>query len=285
MDWVSGMNAAMERLEAQLLEEVDITELARMVGLSPFHFQTVFCCMTGVTLGEYVRRRRMSRAAADLQDGMRVIDAALKYGYQSPTAFNRAFRQVHGIAPSDARRRGAALKSYPPLRFQITIRGAEEMNYRIVPMDAFTMLVKKREFDVETGFEKAPAFWDEYRADGEPAVRGLYGVCRDPEDGAGTFTYMIGDRCEPDAPIPDGYEKITVPAFTWAVFEDRGQLPEALQRLNRRIFAEWLPGNGEYELAAGWNIEEYNAVDMQNGVWDESYRFALWAPVRRVKTE
>lgn len=282
MDWVACMNAAMERLEERLLEPLDVMELARMVGLGPFHFQTVFGCMTGVTLNEYVRRRKMSRAAADLQDGMRVIDAALKYGYQSPTAFNRAFRQVHGIAPSDARRAGAALKSYPPLRFQITIQGAEEMKYRIVPMEAFSMLVKSRVFDMGEGAEKAPAFWDEYCSGGEPAVRGLYGVCRDPLDGT-KFTYMIGDRCEPDASVPEGYEKVTIPAFTWAVFEDRGKLPQALQKLNRRVFAEWLPTNGEYEMADGWNIEAYNAEDMQNGVSDDSYRFALWIPVKRVK--
>jgi len=276
MNWAERMNAVIGRIEEDLTGDVHIQELAEMVCMSPYHFQTLFACMTDMPLGEYVRRRRMSCAAAELQNGAKVLDTALRYGYQSPTAFNRAFRQVHGIAPSEAQKKGAKLKSYPPLHFQITVKGAEEMNYRIETKEAFTALVKKRLFSLEGCFDAVPKFWEEYCA-APPAVTGCLGICEDPSDGSGAFAYMIGDKCEPDAPIPEGYERVTIPAFTWAVFEAEGQLPEDLQKLNRRIFTEWLPGNAEYSMAAGWNIEAYDMEPSDGG----ASRFALWIPVKR----
>ena len=249
-----------------------------MTGLSPYQFHSVFVCMTDMTVAEYARRRRMSRAAAELQNGARVLDVALKYGYQSPTAFNRAFRQVHGFAPSEAQRPGARLKSYPPIRFQITVKGVEEMKYHIKPMEAFTVIGKAREFDMENSFAEIPRFWDAYYAQNPcPPVRGCLGVCRESLDGSGRFTYIIADPCEPDAPVPEGYERFAIPAFTWAVFEGQGAMPDALQSLNRRILTEWLPANGEFDLAGGWNVESYSVGDMQS----EAYRFELWIPVKR----
>ncbi len=121
MTWVDGLNAAIAYIEDHLTEEIDCGELARIAGCSFYHYQRMFAYMAGVSLGEYIRRRRMSRAAVDLLAGEKVVDAALKYGYQSPTAFNRAFHAVHGIAPSAVRDRGASVKSYSPLRFAITI--------------------------------------------------------------------------------------------------------------------------------------------------------------------
>ena len=194
MNWVERMNAVIDRIEEMLTDDVRMDELARMIGMSPYHFQTVFACMTDLSVSEYVRRRRMSRAAAELQSGEKVLDVALKYGYQSPTSFNRAFRQVHGIAPSEAQKPGALLKTYPPIRFQITIKGAEEMKYSIRSMEAFTVMVKKREFQLEDCFETVPAYWDEYCGTEMPPVCGCFGICCDPCDGSGAFTYMIGDR-------------------------------------------------------------------------------------------
>ena len=279
MDWIARMNDALDRIEENLTDEVDTCALARLVCLSPYHFQTLFVCMTDMTLTEYVRRRRMSRAAAELQSGAKVLDVALKYGYQSPTAFNRAFRQVHGVAPSDAHKPGVRLKSYPPIRFQITIKGVEEMKYCIQPMEAFTVIVKKRMFKLEGCFQEVPKFWEEYSQSGryQPPVMGCYGICYDPSDDSGAFTYMIGDRCQPDAAVPEGYEKVTIPALTWAIFEEEGVIPEALQKLNRRIFTEWLPGNREYQMAAPWSIEAYDMDPGDRGV----NRFALWIPVKR----
>ena len=276
MDWVSRMNEALDEMERQLTGEADLLALSRLLRVSPFQFQHIFSLMAGVPVGEYMRRRRMSRAAAELQGGAKVLDVALKYGYESPTAFNRAFRQVHGIAPSMARKPGAVVKNHPPIRFQITIKGAVEMNYRIETLESFTVLGKARTFSMEDCFDKIPKYWNEYYAPGQnPPVAGCLGICIDPCNGK-DFTYIIGDNCEPDAPVPEGYQKSTIPAFTWAMFEDRGKMPGALQQLNRRIYTEWAPGNAEYELAGGYNIEMYTMGDMSS----DDYRFELWVPVR-----
>ena len=162
MEWLGRLNAAIAYLEEHLEDEVDITRLARIACCSPFHFQRMFSYLAELPLGEYIRRRRMTRAAADLQNNdERIIDIALKYGYDSPTAFNRAFRGVHGIAPSEARKAGAVLKAYMPISFKISIKGEAEMNYRIEKKDAFRIVGTKGhyELNVEENFTQIPAFW------------------------------------------------------------------------------------------------------------------------------
>ena len=116
MEWIDRLNRAVEYLEGHL-ERPDLAKAAKIACCSPYHFQRMFSLLAGVPLSEYIRRRRMSRAAADLQSGEKILDIALKYGYSSPTAFNRAFQAVHGLPPSAAKTPGTALKSYPPLRF------------------------------------------------------------------------------------------------------------------------------------------------------------------------
>lgn len=140
MEWVDGLNAAIAYIEEHLEEELDYDALARIACCPAYHYQRMFAYMAGVPLSEYIRRRRMSRAAVDLQTGDKVVDVGLRYGYQSPTAFNRAFQAVHGIAPSVVREEGAVVKSFPPLRFTVTIKGAEEMEYRIEKRNAFRIV-------------------------------------------------------------------------------------------------------------------------------------------------
>ena len=130
MEWINRFNRAVEYLEEHL-EAPDLGEAAKIACCSPYHFQRMFTLLAGTPLSEYIRRRKMSRAAADLQTGDKIVDVALKYGYSSPTAFNRAFQTVHGLPPSAAKTPGTSLKSYPPLRFAITVQGVEKMEYRI----------------------------------------------------------------------------------------------------------------------------------------------------------
>ena len=128
MEWVKQLNSAMEYLEGHLEEQVDYEQLGRIACCSPYHFQRMFGYLAGVSLSEYVRRRRMSLAAVCLQNGEKIIDVAGRFGYNSPTAFNRAFQSVHGIAPSAVKSSGVTVRSYPPISFKITIKGADEMN-------------------------------------------------------------------------------------------------------------------------------------------------------------
>ena len=169
MEWINGMNAAVNYIEEHILEEPDLDKLGKLAGCSSHHFQRIFTYIGGITLTEYLRRRRMSLAAVDLKDGnAKVIDIALKYGYDSPTAFNRAFQTVHGISPTQARESCVQLKAFPPIVFQMTVRGTQEMNYRIEKRDSIRVLGKKIDLKptLEENFEITPAFWQKSTMDG-----------------------------------------------------------------------------------------------------------------------
>ena len=169
MQWIDRMNDAVGYIERHLTDEIDYEQLARLACCSSYHFQRMFAYMAGVGLAEYIRRRKMSLAAADLQlGGVKIIDVAAKYGYQSPTAFNRAFQSVHGVAPSALKSEGVKLKSYPPITFLITIKGAEEMNYRIETSPAFRVVGVSQKMSnvVEENFRDVPLLWQRVSTDG-----------------------------------------------------------------------------------------------------------------------
>ncbi len=283
MEWLERWNRAMDHIEENLAGEIRLDTAARIACCSSFHFQRMFSYMAGVPLSEYIRRRRMSAAAFALQRGARVIDLAMMYGYDSPTAFSRAFRSVHGVSPSGARDKGAPLKAYPRLSFRITIKGDTQMNYMIQEKDAFRVVGAKAHFDmnVEESFAKVPQFWAQTMQNGDfeklcalPAKDpcGVLGVstCMNGRD----FDYYIAVAT--DAPAPDGLSEYMVPAATWAVFECVGPMPQAVQQLQTRIVSEWLPASG-YEYADAPDIEVYPQGDTQAA----DYRCEVWLPIKK----
>lgn len=278
MEWIDRLNRAVEYLEEHL-EDPKLEEAAKIACCSPYHFQRMFSLLAGVPLSEYIRRRKMSRAAADLQDGEKIVDAALKYGYSSPTAFNRAFQAVHGLPPSAAKAPGAALKSYPPLRFAITVQGVEEMEYRIEKRDAFRIVGVSAPLgkDMEKNFQNVPKLWGRAAMDGtipqlaalmDGEPKGLLGVC----DGLESSRYYIAVASS--APAGEGLEEYTVPAFTWAVFPGQGDSAAAVQALERRVVTEWLPTSG-YEYAEGPDVEVYLGPGCT--------QFEVWIPVVKAR--
>ena len=158
MEWIERLNDAISYIEEHLTEEIDMNQLGRIACCSSYHFQRMFTYMAGMTLSEYIRRRKMSLAAVDLQNGEKVINVAEKYGYRSPTAFNRAFRSIHGIAPSSAQEKGVAVKSFPPIAFSITVQGASEMEYRVETREAFRIVGISTPLDqeIEKNFAAVP---------------------------------------------------------------------------------------------------------------------------------
>ena len=282
MEWVDGLNRSIAYIESHLTEEIDYAALARLACCSAYHYQRMFAYLAGVPLGEYIRRRRMSLAAVDLMAGEKVADTACKYGYQSPTAFNRAFQAVHGLPPSAVREPGAAVKGYPPLRFTITVKGAQEMEFRIEKREAFRIVGVSvpLEGDIEKNFEAVPQVWGRAAGDGtlqrlaalmdgEPA--GILGVsvCGDGEQ----WRYYVAAASSQAAP---GLEEYLVPAATWAVFPGSGT-NRSLQDLERRIVTEWLPASG-YEYANGPDVEVYLNADPENA------RYEVWLPVQKAGT-
>ena len=288
MDWMTRMNEAVAYLEESLADEVDLGRVAKIANCSLYHFQRIFACMAGVTLAEYVRRRRLTLAGFDLQaSDDKIIDIALKYGYDSPTAFSRAFAALHGKSPTEARKAGESLVAFPPISFQITVKGVAAMNYKIEEKEAFRIVGAKRSFKGEMGESMiaVPQFWMETAhagsiprmmalMDSEPF--GVLGVSvGDWSAGAQSeFDYYIAVSSK--QPLPDGMAEYQVPACTWAVFECVGPLPAALQALQQRIVTEWLPTSG-YEYAAAPDIELYGDGDQQAA----DYKCWAWLPVQK----
>lgn len=284
MDWLENWNKALDELERSLNGEIRLEELGRLAGCSPYHFQRMFSYLAGVPLKEYVRRRRMTRAAADLRAGEKVLEVALRYGYDSPTAFNRAFQGIHGVAPSLAKQDGVKLKAFPRIRFKFVLKGDVEMEYQIVRKDAFRIVGFRTPLtmDVEESFQAVPRFWGEVEPRiGEliplmsPEMPGVLGVSTCHHEAENSYYIAVASN----APVPEGLSEWTVPAATWAVFTGQGQAPMAIQELQKRIVSEWLPDSG-YEWAQAPDVEVY-----LNGPDAAEAQFQVWLPVQRSKTQ
>ena len=279
MEWIERLNRAMVYIEENLDGEIDVAQLGQIACCSAYHFQRMFGYMAGVPLAEYIRRRRMTLAAADLQGGQqKITDVALKYGYASPTAFNRAFQSVHGAAPSLVRQGGVPVRSYQPISFKITIKGAEQMEYRIEKKEAFDIVGVSVPLhrEIEKNFQEIPALWGRIAEDGtlprllelmDIPPMGMLGVsaCGDSEQ----WRYYIAVATTGSTPA--GMERYTVPAATWAVFPGEGT-GQSIQTLEQRIVTEWLPSSG-YEYASGPDVEVYLNADPQNA------KYEVWIPV------
>lgn len=281
MEWLQGLNHAMRYVEENLTGEITLEGAARRAACSAYHFQRMFPYLTGIPFSEYVRRRRMTAAAMDLTAGKeKIVDLAAKYGYESPTAFNRAFQSVHGLPPTAAREKGAALKAFPPITFTLSIKGEEAMEYRIVEKEAFRVVgfQTKEPMTMEDCFEKVPLFWKQTSGDiprllplmdgTEPM--GVLGVSA--YDGDRFTGYFIAVATKREA--PKEMDEYQVPACTWAVFTCVGPVDTAVQALQKRVISEWLPSSG-YEYAQAPDIEVYFLGDQSA----PNYRSEVWLPV------
>jgi len=241
--------------------------------------------LCGFTVGEYIRQRRLSLAGSELvSTDKKVIDIALKYGYDSPDSFTKAFTRFHGATPTAVRKDGAVIKSFARFKIIISLEGGDIMNYKIVEKDSFTVMGISKVFKYDSAFKEIPAFWSEhYQTGNNEFVCGIYGVCIDENKDGNEFEYLIADNYLPHKEVPDGFVTKVIPAHTWAVFPCKGAMPSALQSVNKKIFSEWLPNSKDYEIAAGYNIELYgNPVDFPNGTQDENYYSEIWIPVKKL---
>lgn len=286
MKWLVQLNEVLDYLEENLIGEVDYDQAAALAGCSTFHFQRIFSYMAGVPLAEYLRRRRMTGAAFDLQNGAKVLDVALKYGYESPTSFNRAFQGVHGVPPSAAQKEGTALKAYPRISFSITIKGDVEMDYRLEKKEGFRIIGLKAPLakEIEANFEAVPKLWQ--RAGESGALPKLFELMNGEPKGVLGISACMGDDewayyigVASDLPLPnntDDWEDYQVASCTWAIFPGQGPMPLAIQELEKRVITEWLPTSG-YEYADAPDIEVYLNPDPANS------QFEVWLPVKIVE--
>ncbi|MCL2003758.1 MAG: AraC family transcriptional regulator [Oscillospiraceae bacterium] len=282
MDWLPGIQNAVRYIEDNVTEALDYEKIAAQAYVSSFHFQRAFSVLCGFSLGEYIRNRRLTLAGMELSSGgAKVIDVAVKYGYDSPDSFTKAFSRFHGIPPSSAKKEGQNLKSVAPLKIKFELEGGHVMDYRIEAKEAFTVIGTVREFNCDTSYAEIPKFWGEhFESGGGEVVSGTFGVCYGHDDDTKLFNYMIADYvdCNGDKKFPENYVKKAFEARTWAVFPSKGALPNALQQVNTKIWSEWLPNCREYELDGNFNIEMYTCGDTDS----PDYYSEIWLPVKKI---
>lgn len=254
-DWIEGFQDSIDHIEQNLDRELNIEDIAKKAMLSPFYYQRIFSALCGTTVGEYIRARRMTLAAQELScSGRKVIDIAMKYGYDSPDSFAKAFQRFHGISPSQARGSGVSLRSFAPLHIKITLEGGNMLDYKIMEKAPFTVTGIRKRFNSETSYKEIPEFWKEWMSDMK-GLKGMFGVCSDMDGKA--FDYWIADLYLPWEDIPAGCETLQIPGGLWALFPCKGALPESMQKVNTQIWSEWLPALQGYELAGNYSLEFY----------------------------
>lgn len=298
MDWLTKMNEALDYIERNLTEDIDFSIIAQKACCSSYNFQRMFSFITDVSLAEYIRRRRLTQAALELQNSnAKVIDVALKYGYDSPTSFARAFSHMHGITPNEAKQAGAELKAYSKITFQISIKGEKEMNYRIETKEAFDV------FGIETigslsneeGFLSPAELWRQSQHngayDGLLAASGdlpeflpndickIHGVENYRSTEGNTFPYMLCAFVSSTSKT-DGYKVQHIPSQTYAIFPSEKfkwdeDFNTVLTNLQKRFYSEWLP-TANYERLAGPNFEIYGGDKLSGYI-------ELWFPVRQIE--
>lgn len=275
MDWIRDLNTAIKYIEENLTNEISAEEAAKEIHLSSFHFQRMFSLLTGVTLGEYIRNRRLSLAGSELQSqNVKVIDVAMKYGYDAPESFTKAFTRFHGVTPNKARAEGVVLKSFSPLVIKVTLEGGNIMDYRIETKPAFDVLAMTRAFDENEPKDEIHLFWKEFFQKGyDSVVCGWFGICHEAK--GGRFKYSIADPYQEGAPIPDGFEKFAIPEATWAMFTCIGPMPQTMHKMWHQIYTQWLPSS-DYEIVPGYDVEYYPGPNTQ----DADYLSEIWIPVK-----
>lgn len=276
LGWVEGIQRSIDFIEENLTGPLEIEDAAEAAALSPFYYQRIFGALCGMSVGEYIRARRMTLAAQALsRTDLKVIDAALTYGYDSPDSFAKAFQRFHGIPPSKAREPGALLRSFAPLHIKISLEGGKMLDYRMIEKAPFTVVGIKRRFSAENAYQDVPKFWQEWMNDTK-GLKGVFGVCLDDADGK-AFDYWIADLYVPWEDVPEGCETTVIPGGLWAEFSCRGPLPDSLQRVNTQIWSEWLPNLKGYQLAGSYSLELYGPP-AENPEDCESY---IWIPLKK----
>ncbi|AKA69285.1 AraC family transcriptional regulator [Clostridium scatologenes] len=287
MDSIKRMNNALNYIEENLDNEIDFKEVARLALCSEYHFQRMFSFLAGISLSEYIRRRRLTLAAFELNNSsIKIIDVAIKYGYKSPDSFTRAFQNLHGITPSEARVNGQPLKAYPRMTFQLSIKGGNEMNYRIEEKEAFSIVgIKRRVPIIFNGVN--PDIADMWQSLDHEMIRelkelsnveplGIISASVNFSEGRmeekGELDHYIGVATTKGC--SNNFARLEGSALTWAVFEAVGPFPNTLQDVWGRIYSEWFPSSN-YQISEGPEILWNENKDITS----PNFKSEIWIPV------
>lgn len=297
MNWLAKMNTAIEYIEKNLTENIIFEEVAKKACCSSYNFQRMFSFITDVSLAEYIRKRRLTQAALELQNSnAKIIDIALKYGYDSPVSFSRAFLAIHGVTPNEAKKSGTVLKAYPKISFQISIKGERGMNYRIETKEAFDVfgIEAIASLSGEEGFVSPAELWQKSQQNGDyeklfeasgnlptfisQDLCKIHGVENYRKTEGNTFPYMLCAFISENSKT-DGYQIQRIPPQTYAIFPSEKfnwdeDFARVLRDLQKRFYSEWLP-TANYERVDGANFEIYGGNTQQGYI-------ELWFPVRKI---
>lgn len=279
MDFLDRINETMDFIENNLANEISYERVAQIACCSMHQFGRVFSYVVGTSLSEYVRHRRLTLAAFELQNSStKIIDIALRYGYDSPNSFTRAFAEMHNVTPSEARTKGVMLKSYPRLSFHISIKGDVEMNYRIEEKGELSFVVRTKKI---VG-DNEGSIWNEFYSDGtNERIRNELKLCRSPYWHVGIYrvkqdnSVELSLGAESDGNTHDGLETLKIPPKTWAVFTVNG-VGKAIGEMWTRIVTEWLPTSG-YKHINDYEIEVFPDGDTNS----HDYKSEIWIPVTK----
>lgn len=286
---IAVLNQVLGYIEERLAEEIDVAGLTGGLGTTEYHVRRMFSSLAGMPLSEYIRRRRMTVAAADVIGGGDLLGTAVRFGYGSAEAFNRAFRAVHGVSAADVRRDGGPLRAQPQLRFRLTIEGNTIMDTRIADQPAFRLVGHAARVPlihegpnphIQAHIASLPES-EHLRlkalSNTEPA--GLLQVSADvdPDYTEGSeLTYLHGVAVSEGTPVPEDFDAIEVPAGAWAVFRTAGPYPAALQSTWAATASDWFPSN-PWRLRPGPSVVAIldRAADFSTATTE------LWLPVER----
>jgi AraC family transcriptional regulator len=254
-------------------QNLNITFLSKQLYFSSYYLQRLFYSKVGKTIGSYIRERRLTEAGTDIKKGEKVIEVAIKYGYESQESFTRAFKKFHGVNPGVAKK-GIILSCLPAINIKKIKKGEIKMDIKIEKENAFTVIVKIKQFNEETSFEDIPKFWDEYYEKGyQDVVPPMLGICFNNSESL-EFEYGIGSLKEYCSEVLEGFKEITIPEHLWGKFYTKGKMPKAIQDLWKEVI-EWVQ-NSEYELADNYDFECYSEGDSNS----DDYISGIWVPLK-----
>lgn len=290
MDWITGIQNAIDYVEDNILNHIDYEEVARKAYSSSFHFQRVFSLLCGYTLGDYIRLRRLTLAGAELASkNVKVIDVALKYGYDSPESFSRAFVRFHGVTPSSVKN-GESIKSFSRISVKLTLDGGDIMDYRIEKKEEFKIICKKKSFIDKNKFTEVEIreFWNECMMDGTIQKLIKYGAEDNIFGNAIVGVSFARDERDEVAPygigIPYNGQEITdedlvvetIQSYTYVILKCVGEMPEAFEKTYKQVYSEFFPTSG-YSPCNGVAFEVYPSADVN----DPDYTCEIWITVEK----
>ncbi|MCR5357094.1 MAG: AraC family transcriptional regulator [Lachnospiraceae bacterium] len=296
MEWMTAIRESIRYIEENIITVSSPAEVAGHVNMSEMYLQRGFQVVTGLTLGEYIRNRRLYLAALDLVGtDLKVIDIALKYGYETPESFTKAFSRFHDATPTQIRRDEKDVRTFLPMRISMVVEGGNNVDVHVEEQDGFELVGKVRDMTFEEHLEKIPQYWEDFekkyfkmlRAE-SPAPglseyeRFLYDNRVGSFDGYTTLgakpgwcRFMIAGVYK-GGKVPEGYEVWSIPKAKWAKFYCEGPLPAAAYNIKKYIWFEWLPGNMDYELNGDYYVSKYMLKDLSS----IDYKCEIWLPVK-----